>query len=274
MWPFRGGAGVGSVAGGIVGTADLLVSAPGSGMSVNVASGEIIIPGGVGATQSGYYCYVTSTTNLAIGSSNPSNPRIDLTCGTVDDKAYSGSVDDFKLQVIAGTPAGSPVVPSLPASSGGLANVAVPASATSIITGDITDKRVAALGKPYGEAWATGTTSVPNSGTTGVALAGSKTGYGVTFGSSALTVNRAGRYLIIGQVGCGATQDGAAAAIAKNGSFILGVSNFPTTTVVGAVSLTSGDVITLNLANFTGSTLTVQSGQDITYLHVFYLGPN
>lgn len=145
MWTVRGSS-VGTVSGGVVGTSDCTTAAPVSGMSINLADGELIVPGTVGATQSGYYCFVTSTTNKAIAGSDATNPRIDLVCGTVDDKAYSGSVDDFKIQVVTGTPGGSPVVPSTPASSLSLSNVHVPASATNIITGDITDTRVSAIG--------------------------------------------------------------------------------------------------------------------------------
>ena len=45
------------------------------------------------------------------------------------------------MEIIAGTPAASPVAPSTPAASLLLAQVLVPTSASSIISGDITDER-------------------------------------------------------------------------------------------------------------------------------------
>ena len=134
------GATVGSVAGGIVGSADCAVTAPASGMSVNVAVGEMIVPGSDSTTQSGYYLYVSSTTNVAIATADPTNHRIDLVCGHVGDAAYGGT-DGGSIVVTTGTPAGSPVAPATPGDSSLLADVNVPNGATSIITADITDER-------------------------------------------------------------------------------------------------------------------------------------
>jgi hypothetical protein len=61
----------------------------------------------------------------------------------VRDAFYSGAFNDVIFQVIAGTPAGSPVAPALPANSISLATVAVGAAVTQINTGNITDTRVA-----------------------------------------------------------------------------------------------------------------------------------
>lgn len=125
--------------GGTRQAADLLVTQNGTpNMSTNIAAGEILIPGTTTGAQGIYYGYNDATVNLAYSASNPSNPRIDVPCATVDDAAYAGGANDWKLQVITGTPAGSPAVPSLPASSISLANVAVAANATTIVTANIT----------------------------------------------------------------------------------------------------------------------------------------
>jgi hypothetical protein len=60
----------------------------------------------------------------------------------VRDAFYSGANNDVIFQVIAGTPASSPVVPTLPDNSISLAEVLVGAAVTQINSGDITDTRV------------------------------------------------------------------------------------------------------------------------------------
>lgn len=125
-----------------------LMSAPASGMSVNNALGEGIIPGTIGSTQGEYYGLGTSQTNTAVAAANPTNPRIDLDCGTVDDAAYSGAANDWKFQVVTGTPtAGATLAnlngaPALPSSSLLCGYILVPANASSIVAADLLDERV------------------------------------------------------------------------------------------------------------------------------------
>lgn len=144
------GSTIGSVAGGFanVTAGDMLMAAPVSGMSVNVAPGECVVPGSTSTTQGGYYLFVNSTTNLSIATANPSNPRIDLVCATINDATYSGSLNSGVLQVVTGTPtSGATLVnlsgaPALPTSSLLIGYVLVPAAASSIVAGDLGDKRV------------------------------------------------------------------------------------------------------------------------------------
>lgn len=148
---------------GVVGAADLAVTQNGSpNMSVNVATGQVWIPGTLSSTsgfgtnvngqtayglpstlneQGSYYAWNNATVNLAIATSDPTNPRIDIVCASVQDAAYSGSNNQALLQVITGTPAASPVAPSAPASSVVVCQIAVGNGATSILTANITDKR-------------------------------------------------------------------------------------------------------------------------------------
>lgn len=139
------GSTVGSVVGGVVGGTDLLVTQNGTpNMSVNTAVGEAIVPGSSSSTQSGYYLYVSATQNTAVATSDPSNPRIDLVCANVSDTAYGGT-DGGSIVVTKGTAAGSPVVPSTPTTSLAIANIAVAAAASSIVTANITDVRTFAV---------------------------------------------------------------------------------------------------------------------------------
>jgi len=127
---------------GIIGSSSLAVSANSpAGMSVVVASGWAAI---VGTTQSNmgvYTVYNDASTTLTITTADPTNPRIDRIVATVQDAYYTGAFNDVIFQVVAGTPAGSPVAPATPANSISLATVAVGAAVTQINSGNITDTR-------------------------------------------------------------------------------------------------------------------------------------
>jgi hypothetical protein len=129
---------------GIVGASSLAVTAQGTpNMTVNVAAGWAAIVGTTQTNMGTYVGYNDATAVLTITTANATNPRIDLVCMTVNDAYYSGSTNNVVLQVIAGTPAVSPVAPTLPANSISLATIAVGANVTSIIASNITDTRVA-----------------------------------------------------------------------------------------------------------------------------------
>jgi hypothetical protein len=113
-------------------------------MTVNVDSGHCSIVssyslGGV------YVGYNDAAVILTITAADGSNPRIDLIVATVNDQAYAGVTNNITFQVITGTPAGSPTVPSTPTNSIALAQIAVAAGATSVTSGNITDVRVPAI---------------------------------------------------------------------------------------------------------------------------------
>jgi hypothetical protein len=112
------------------------------GMSVLVASGWAAIVGTTQANMGTYTCYNDATDTLTITTADPTNPRIDRVVVTVNDAYYTGSLNNVVLQVLAGTPAGSPTAPATPANSISLATIAVAAGALSINSGNITDTRV------------------------------------------------------------------------------------------------------------------------------------
>jgi len=166
---------------GIINAASLEVT-PNSpvGMSVLVADGWAAVVGTTQPDMGTYVAYNDASVVLTITTANPTNPRIDLICATINDSYYSGSTDNVVFQVIAGTPAGSPVAPSLPANSIGLAEVTVPAAATTITSGNIADLRVLA------------TSNVPAQGdissvTAGAGLTGGGTSGAVTLATSVVT---------------------------------------------------------------------------------------
>jgi len=165
---------------GIINSASLLVTqnTP-PGLSVVVNSGWAAIVGTTQANMGTYVTYNDASSVLSLNTANPTNPRIDLVCATVNDAYYTGSLNNVVLQVVAGTPAGSPVAPALPANSITLATVAVGAGATAITNANITDTRVLV------------TTNIPESGDISAVVAGTGLSGGGTSGSVTLAINTA-----------------------------------------------------------------------------------
>jgi len=129
---------------GTIGSSSLAVTQSATpGMSVQVASGWAAIVGTTQANMGVYVAYNDAAATAAIATANATNPRIDLICFTVNDAYYTGSTNNVVLNVVTGTPASSPTVPTTPANSIALAQVAVAANATSIVNANITDLRVA-----------------------------------------------------------------------------------------------------------------------------------
>ncbi len=137
------GATAGSIVGGLVGETDCQLTPPGSGMTVNVAPGEIWVPGSTSSSQSGYYCRVSSTLSLSIAASDPTHPRIDTVVAQVQDAAYAGAANSFQVAVVTGTPTAGATLANLnghgavPASSLVIGYVLVPNAAVSIVGGDL-----------------------------------------------------------------------------------------------------------------------------------------
>ncbi len=113
----------------------------GSGLSVDVDSGTVYVPGTSSGTQGVYVCTSDATVNLSLDAADGSNDRIDLIVARIKDSFYdAGPDDEWALEVVTGTPAGTPSAPTPTFDSfETLAEVLIPATATS--PGTITDTR-------------------------------------------------------------------------------------------------------------------------------------
>lgn len=110
-----------------------LQATPGNGLAVSVAAGSAWI--------NGYRYENTDDLNLPLTTANGSNPRIDRIVVRLSQVSRN-----IQLAVVDGTPAATPLAPALTRTSDvyelGIADVLIPAAATSIATNNITDTRL------------------------------------------------------------------------------------------------------------------------------------
>lgn len=117
------------------------------GMSVQLYPGSAVV------AASGRGPYIASSSafqTLTVATANGTNPRLDLVYLQVLDQVAGDASTATQLGIVTGTPAATPVLPSLPATGVciPLASVLVPANATSIVNANITDlRKSAAIGR-------------------------------------------------------------------------------------------------------------------------------
>lgn len=125
-----------------LGTAMVVTQNGTPNMTVNVGTGVAYVEGTEGATQGMYAVRNGTVFNVAIATAPGAGlNRIDLIVAKVQDTQYSGATDAATIVAVTGTASASPSAPSAPNNSLVLAQVFVGALVTSILTGNITDKR-------------------------------------------------------------------------------------------------------------------------------------
>lgn len=120
--------------------ADPVKVIPGTGLQVKVNPGVWL---GHGLAYVGY-----ALESLTVTAADPTNPRIDTVVLELDETADDKAFGKFVAKVVAGTPAVSPVAPTLTQVDGGvwqfaLADLAVAANAASFTAGNLGDRRTA-----------------------------------------------------------------------------------------------------------------------------------
>lgn len=119
----------------------------GADMNITIGSGTLgdlaVVEGDDTAGQGVYVIEAqNATVTRTIAASDPSDDRIDrVVLQNYDDEADSSGNNDAEVEVIQGTPAGSPSAPALPDSAIPLAEVLVGAGVTAITNANITDTR-------------------------------------------------------------------------------------------------------------------------------------
>lgn len=131
---------------GVVAVGDLAVSqrAAGANLSVDIAKGTCWVLGDTNADRQPLYrCFNDAVKNIGI-SPDPSLPRKVLVVAKVTDATFTGSERKWELIAKHGTPAASPVEPTLDPSEFPLALIDVTAGDTDITNAQITDRRIRA----------------------------------------------------------------------------------------------------------------------------------
>lgn len=213
---------------GIIGTSSFAITQAASpSMAVQSAVGWGAIVGNFTTNMGVYQFYNDAAVQLTVTTANPSNPRIDKVVVTIQDAYYTGASNTVTFQVIAGTPAVSPVTPSTPVNSLSLATIAVAAGATSITNANITDTRVnVTTNLPVGDltevAAGTGITVTSGTGpipsvalTTPVAVANGGTGVATSTGTGSVVLS-------ISPTLTGTVTLGTAANLTQTGTFTVG----------------------------------------------------
>lgn len=127
------------IAGGVFPGGGAMQVTAGSGMSVTVAAGYCMVPNSTSALQGGYSTGTMTSAALTLNAADSTYGRLDLVAVSVNDTGTASS--NAVVQVVTGTPAASPSLPSLPANSISLASVLVPAGSASVLSANVSDLR-------------------------------------------------------------------------------------------------------------------------------------
>lgn len=128
---------------GVIGDGDYLVTANGTpNDTVHVAAGQAAVKGSTQTDQGSYIAGNDADAVVTVPTADTANPRNDLIVVRVRDNEYdAGGQNKADVELVQGTPAGSPVDPAVPASTLVVARIRVPAvpSGPTVITGSLID---------------------------------------------------------------------------------------------------------------------------------------
>src|SRR3954471_1784670 len=131
---------------GVVSAGDMAVAqrAAGANYSVDIASGEALIQGDTVSNQGRYYVLNDAVTNVTgFTAAHATLPRIDRVTLRVRDAFHGDAANDLSFQIVTGTATSGATLANLngaaavPNSQLLLANVLIPATATTVTTANI-----------------------------------------------------------------------------------------------------------------------------------------
>lgn len=131
---------------GVASATDMAVAQRGAGanFSVDIAAGEALIQGDTVANQGRYYVLNDAVFNLTgFTTANATNPRIDRVTLRVRDAFHGDAANDVSFQIVTGTATAGATLANLngaaavPNSQLLLANILIPATATTVTTANI-----------------------------------------------------------------------------------------------------------------------------------------
>lgn len=131
---------------GVVGVNDMAVAQRGAGanFTVDIPAGEALVRGDTVTNQALYYAYNDATFNLTgFTAAHATLPRIDRVTLRVRDAFHGDAANDASFQIVTGTATSGATLVNLtgvgavPTSSLLLANILIPATATTITTANI-----------------------------------------------------------------------------------------------------------------------------------------
>lgn len=127
---------------GVVSPGALFCTATG-GMTIHVDAGGLFVEGTSSPQQGMYHVFNDGGVDIDCGTANGANDRIDTLIAEIQDDAYDGNgFNQWRLRIVAGTPAASPVPPTLPDSSYALYDIDVQSGASDLSAYDsLTDRR-------------------------------------------------------------------------------------------------------------------------------------
>lgn len=127
------------------------ITANGTNLTLTMAAGACYVKNdawAIGNSQTEFWKVRSdSTDTVTLDAADATNDRIDLVGIQIDDSAANSvrGVDAVDLEFVKGTPAASPTEPTAPDDFIVLAVVTVPASATSVNSGNVEDRRLSAV---------------------------------------------------------------------------------------------------------------------------------
>jgi hypothetical protein len=247
-------------------------------MSVNVAAGRAVVLGDNATNQGQYIVRNTATLNVPISASDATNPRRDIVCVRVRDAFYAGSNNDAAIVVVEGTPAPSPVDPTIPPNHLPLARVTVAAGATTIVAANITSLRT--LVRPWNVAWGRVASATATVDQTPITTVVDATGLSVTFTAVAGRLYQAVSYGLFSST----TADNvvrldicnASNTVLRRGSCHIAVASAgaQATAQVTLSGLSGSTTIKCRTQRWAGSgTITLANSADNGSLEIFDVGP-